>query len=420
MSLQEAELGIDLQEMEAWRRRLTVTVPAGTVNGERSQALRQLSGRMKLPGFRKGKIPKGVLEKRFGPAVEREVLDRVIRAAYKEALAREELQPISEGEIDNFEHEPGEDLSFSITFDVQPVVELERLSGFVVEKPSAEVSDKEFEAVIARLRQQQGVWAPAEGRPENDDLVHVTVTNLGDEKPEERPYEFVLGAGDAIPEVEDSIRTLDPGEEAEFAIKLPTPEGEEEGSAGEEKLRIRLDSRKVLELPELDDEFAKSLGDFEDLASFQARVREDLEKEASQRAENQLRGLLLNQVVEANSFEVPASMVERYLDSTLGAPEGADPERLAEVKASLRGEATLSVKRILALEKIAEDRGLAATEEEIDEKIETIAETSGTSPAEVYGKLQKAGRIEALEREITEEKVFEFLKGQSEIVDPAE
>ena len=389
MSLQEAELGIDVQEMEAWRRRLTVTVPAGAVNGERSQALRQLSGRMKLPGFRKGKIPKGVLEKRFGPAVEREVLDRVIRAAYKEALARQELQPISEGEIDNFEYEPGQDLAFSITFDVQPVVELQRLSGFVVERPSAAVSDEEFDAVIARLRQQQGVWAPAEGRPESEDLVHVTVTNLGDEAPEERPYEFVLGAGDAIPEVEDSIRTLNSGEEEEFAIKLPTPEGEEAGSAGEERLRIRLDSRKVLELPELDDEFAKSLGDFEDLASLRARVREDLEKEAAQRAENQLRGLLLNQVVEANAFEVPASMVERYLDSTLGAPEGADPERLAEVKASLRAEATLSVKRILALEKIAEGQGLEATEEEIDEKIESIAENSGTSPAEVYGSFRK-------------------------------
>ncbi len=420
MSLQEAALDIDVQEMEAWRRRLTVTVPAGAVNGERAQALKRLSGRLKLPGFRKGKVPKGVVEKRFGPAVEQEVLDRVIRAAYQEAISRQELTPISEGEIEDLTYEPGQDLAFSISFDVRPEVELGRTGGFVVEKPRAEVSEEEFDAVIARLRQQQGAWVPAEGHPENGDLVHVTVTNLGDEQPEGRPYEFVLGAGDAIAEVEDAIRTLNPGDEGEFSIKLPEGSPAEDQATGEERLSIKVDSRKVLELPELNDEFAQSLGDFEDLETLLARVREDLEKEAEQRSENQLRGNLLNQLVEANGFEVPGSMVERYLDSSLGAPEDADPERLAEVKAQLRPEAERSVKRILALERLAEVEGLTATEEEIDTRVEEIAENSGTSPAEVYGKLQKAGRIEQLEREITEQKVFEFLKGQSEIVDPAE
>ncbi|MCA9738401.1 MAG: trigger factor [Gemmatimonadota bacterium] len=419
MSLQGAELSIDVQALEAWRRRLTVTVPANAVDGERAQALKQLSGRMRLPGFRKGRIPAAVLEKRFGPSVEREVLDRVVRAAYQEAIQREDLHPISEGEIDTLDYEPGRDLAFTISFDIRPVVEVERTGGFVVQRPAAEVAEADVEAVLERLRHQNGAWAPAEGRPENNDLVHVEVTNLGEEAGEPQPYEFVLGQGEAIPDVEDAIRTLETGGQGEFTITFPDDFPNEARRGQQEQVRVALQGRKVLELPALDDDFARSVGDFDGVEALTARVREDLEKEAGDRAENQVRHLLMQQVAEANPLEVPSSMVDRYIEGALGSVKGADPERLGEIRERLRPEAEAAVKRILLLERIAEVEQLSATEEDIDARIEEIAARSGTSPAEVYGRLQKAGRIESLEREITEEKVFEFLKGRSEIVDPA-
>lgn len=419
MSLQGADLSIDVQELEAWRRRLTVTVPATAVSGERAQALKQLSGRLRLPGFRKGHIPAAVVEKRFGASVEREVLDRVIRAAYQEAIQRQDLHPISEGEIDDLDYEPGKDLAFSISFDIRPTVEVGRTGGFVVERPRVEVTDQELEAVLERLRHQHGTWAPAEGRPESNDLVHVEVTNLESEEAEAQPYEFVLGQGEAIPDVEDAIRTLEPGAEGDFVITFPDDFPNEARRGQQERVRIALKGRKALELAALDDDFARSVGDFDSLEALRARIQEDLEKEAADRAENQLRGQLLQQLVEANPLEVPGSMVDRYVEGVLGNLQGGDPERLAGLRESVRPEAQRAVARMLILERIAEVEELSATEEDIDARIEAIAERSGTSPAEVYGRLQKAGRIEALEREITEEKVFEFLKGHSEIVDPA-
>ena len=129
-----------------------------------------------------------------------------------------------------------------------------------------------------------------------------------------------------------------------------------------------------------------------------------------------VRRQLLHHLADANPFEVPESMVDRYVESILGDAKDVDPERLAGAKAQIRPEAETAVKRILIIEKIAETQGLAATEEDVDERIETIAEKNDTSPAAVYARLQKAGRLESLEREITERNVFDFLREQSEIV----
>jgi trigger factor len=130
-----------------------------------------------------------------------------------------------------------------------------------------------------------------------------------------------------------------------------------------------------------------------------------------------VRGRLLDLLVEANPFEVPRSMVERYSDSILGEQKNLPDERMEEIKESIRPEAERAVQRLLVLDRIAQTQNLDATEEDIDRRIEEIAEKSGTTPEKVYASFQKAGRLEALEREITERNVFEFLKGQSEITE---
>jgi trigger factor len=122
-------------------------------------------------------------------------------------------------------------------------------------------------------------------------------------------------------------------------------------------------------------------------------------------------------LLDANPFEVPASMVDRYADGVIGEQPNLDPERLEEIRASIRVEAERAVKRILIIEKVADTQGLAATEDDIDARVEEIAEANASTAAKVYASLQKAGRLEMLERELTERKVFDFLKEQSEIID---
>ncbi|MGD2120627.1 MAG: trigger factor [Gemmatimonadota bacterium] len=420
MTNNPSDLHIELEEQEAWRRRLTVTVPAGSVQTERNKIIQKLGGRLKLPGFRKGKIPANVVEQRFGQAVDQELLDKVIGESYRRALHIQSLEPISEGQVEKVDYEPREDLTFSISFDVQPVVELERLGGFTVQRPKIEVAEEDVQRVLDRLRDQAGVWKPVEeGEAQDGNLMTLEIQRLegGEAAGEGRPYEIVLGDGEAIPEVEDAVRTLAVGETGDFTVTFPDDFPDEERRGAVQHLRISLQAQKEKEVPDLTDDFARSLGDFEDLETLKTRVREDLEREAGDQAESAVRTQLLENLIEANPFEVPRSMAERYMESVLGDTSKLNPEVVAETRERLRPEAEKAVKRILVVDRVAELQGLKATEDEVDGRIEEIAEKNDTKPAQVYANLQKAGSLDALEREITEKKVYDFLKGESTVTE---
>lgn len=423
MAIDASKLQIALEEGDRWRRTMSITVPAEVVRAERQKAAEKLSKRLKLPGFRKGKIPAGVVEQRYGQALRRETLDRLIGEAYKQALRLESIRPISEGEVEDVDYDPEADLRFSISFDVSPEITLGRLGGFSVRRPSAQVSDEDVDRVLQRLLQQNGTWrVEEEGQAESGDLVSVQIQRLdseeeGGQAPEPKSYEFVLGEGDAIPDVEEAILTLTPGESGEFAVTFPEDFPNEELRGQQQRLRIDLVERKGLELPELDDAFAAEVGGFEDLAELRSKVREDLTREAEEQAESEVRSQLVDQLLDANAFQVPRTMVERYLQQILGDGEDVPEEKMAEAREQLRPQAERAVKRILLVDRVADTQGLGATEDELDDRVEAIAERNDTTPAQVYARLQKAGRLESLEREITERKVFDFLKEQSEIVD---
>ena len=419
MAIEGAELQISVEEGERWRRTMNVIVPSGVVSSERRRFTGELAARVKLPGFRKGHVPSSVVEKRFGQSLSQEALDKLIGAAYREALSQQELKPISEGEVDNVQYEPDHDLTFSISFDVRPEIELSRLGGFKVERPAVNGLEDKLEQVLGRLREEKGTWHPLEeGKPEDGNLVEVEIQRMDDgEVGEAQPYQLVLGQGDAIPNIEEAIKSLEIDGSGDFVVRFPDDFPNEERRGQEEHLHIRLDSRQHLVLPELDAEFAKSLGEFEGVEDLNEKIQADLEKEAEEQAESVVRGKLLDAILDANPFTVPVSMVDRYVESVLGNPEGVPPDKLTEAKEQLSPQAEHAVKRILAIDRLSEIQELGATKEELDDRIGEIAEKNGDTPARIYASLQKGERLEALEREITERKVFDFLKEQSEITE---
>jgi len=419
MAIDASKLTVSLEEKERWRRTLSVTVPGELVEEEREKAARKLASRVKLPGFRKGKVPSSVVEKRYGDALRQETMDRLINEAYQEALQIESLRPISEGTLEDVQYDPPEDLTFQISFDVRPQIELGRLGGFTVEGPGVTVQEEDVERVLTRLREQNASRYPTdEGRPEEGDRVRVRIERLDDEEDAEpREYELVLGEGEAIPDVEEAIHSLEPGGSGHFVVSFPDDFPDEARRGESRELRITLLERQARELPPADDDFAHTVGEFEDLDELRAAIRADLEAETTREGERVIRERLVDLLLEANPFEVPRSMVDRSMDQVLGDTEEADPEEVEQARAEIRPQAERAVKRALLVDRIAETQSLQAGEEEVDERIEAIAERNGTTPAKVYARLQKAGRLSSIEREITEAKVFDFLKGKSEIVE---
>lgn len=433
---------VDVHEGERWRRTLAVTVPAAIVREERGRTAAALARRLKLPGYRRGRAPAAIVERQHGAAVMQETVERVVVQAYRTALADLGFQPLGRERIEHVDLRTDGDLAFRVSFDVLPQIELERLDGFVVERPQGRVDDQDVDAALQRLLEEHAVWLPAEdgGRPRDGDLVTVRILELvsrpdaGLEDPPEvaRPledvglplgqklqlrtatphqglYQVVVGAGDAIPVVEEAIRTLVVGEEGDFTLLVPVEPTDE--TRRERRLRITLQDRRVRELPELDDAFARSLGGFASVGALRSRVRGDLEEDATVRAEQILRARLLDRVVEANPFDVPLSLVEAYVESRTREAEGD----VVCTGAEFHAEAERAVKRLLVLERIASMQGLEATPEEVDARVRALAEQGGASALPARSDLVESGRLPAIAREIVDAKAFAFLRSRSRI-----
>lgn len=406
---------VDIQSPAEWSRRLKITVPADQVARERQAVASQIAKRVKLPGFRKGKVPASVLEKQYAASIEQQTVERVINSAYRAAVQEQGFSPISEASVENLSYEPGAELSFDVEFEVRPEVDLARLGGFTIQAPAAKVEEADVERVIDRLREQNSTWHPLDGAPTEGDRVRIEITPFDAEGPEAgapREYEVVLGAGEILQSIDEAIRTLEPGATGELKVALP------EGADGEEdhRIRLKLVSAERPELPIADDEFARGLGDFESMEALRQRVRSDLEVEALRETDREVRRQLIQQVLEANPFEVPPSLVEQYLDSLLQAPEDADPAEVAQAKEQARPAAEYGVRRMLVIERIADLEGLHATQEDVDGRVQEIAEQNSIDPAQVRRELAKSGRLPAIASDLTDKRVFDYLKSLSTIL----
>lgn len=434
MAAETKDLRIDVQEPASWSRRLSITVPSERVQRTRKSVASQFAGKVRLPGFRQGKTPTSMIEKQFAGQIEQETVDRLIQEAYREALEGGEFNPITQGQVEKVEYEPGSDLVFEVQFEVAPKVEIGTVSGFTVERNEVQVGEEEVDAVLERVRTERSVLHPVEDEthPDYGDQVTVEMTDLDaaededaeEETEEDRTYRFVLGEGQAIPDIEEAIRTLSVGQENEFTVRFPEDFPDPEQAGVEQRLRIRLASLSRREMPELDDDFAKSLGDFEDMAALRARILADLRTDAERRVEADLRAQLVKQVVDANPFDVPDSMVQRWIDFSSGLVDNTgkrrqltpeQEEQFSQYREIMRPQGEAAVKRMMVVEALAEREGLRATEDDIDARVEELAQQHDRTPGEVWLELERSGQLQVLENEIVEEKVFDYLKQQNAV-----
>lgn len=420
MATEAPEYTVNVEKPAAWARRLTITVPAERIAREKKSAVERLSKRVKLPGFRLGRVPAAVMERKFGPAIEQEAVEKVIGDVYRQALESEGLQPITQGAIDHIHYEPGSDLTFNVELEVRPEIELERVGGFTVLRELMPVADQQIDEVLQRLREEHAAWhTKSDETPTAGDMATVEITPLDDttsaEPSKPRRYQIVIGEGQAVAAVEDAIRTLKGGEEAEFTVELPENSEDAASATKPHRMHIRMVEVKSPEYPVIDDEFAQSLGDFGDVATLRARIGEDLQREAEREAERRLRMQLMQQLIDANPFDVPQSMVSGYLERVMPSREGAEEERLHEARMEMWPAAEQALKRSLVVDRIAQMEALLATPAEIDARVDDMAERLARPRGEVLSQLRKSGRLGELEQEITEEKVFQYLKSVSDI-----
>jgi trigger factor len=411
-----SQITVEKTAEDSASKSLRVTVPVDRVREAEAKAVKYYAKRARLPGFRPGKAPEAVVRKRFNDAIRQTVLEEMLREGWETAKSSESLKPIADPSVRNLKFEEGSPIEFDLLIEVRPEIKLDRISGFKVERQVAQVADGAVDERLASLQEAKAAWIPVTGeKPSPGHMVRVEVAPIEDGTAgAAQPYDLVLGQNQAIPELEERIMGLLPGETSETEVRFPDDHPDESRRGQARRVRVTLHEVKRQELPPLDDAFAREMGDFENLDALRTAVRRDLERDAERDADAQVRQALLAQVVEANGIKAPESLVHRLMHGYAEVYR-IPPEELPTFEQQFHQVAETQVKRDLILDALVEQQGLRATEAEIDARIAAMAETRGVSPGELYGSLQKANRLAELERGITEEKAFDFLLQQSTV-----
>jgi len=410
------EILVRKTKVEPGEASLEVTIPSDNVKAAEDRATKVYQQRARLPGFRQGKAPAAVVRKKFADDIRQETLRELVQESWRVAQKQEELKPIADPHIHNLKWEDGAPVTFEFHVELKPDLKLQRLGGFRLTRTVPAVTAAQVDAQLNTMREQRAPWSPVAGeKPKPKDLVDVIIaTRENGEEKDPQPYQFVLGEGRAIPDVEERIMSLLPGESVDATVRFPDDFAEEAKRGQTRDVRLTLREVKRQELAALDDAFAREMGDFESLDALRTAITADLGKEAEREAEAKLRSELVEQIVQANQVVAPRPLVERVLGAYAQAYEIPE-ERWQQFAQEFHSIAESQVRRDLVLDYVVESQSLRATEAELDQKIQELAERRGMPAAQLYASLEKAKRLRDVARSITEEKVFAYLLSQSTV-----
>ena len=418
-----SNITIEKKSEDAASRSLQVTVGAERVKQAEDKAVAMYASRARLPGFRPGKAPVAIVRKRFDQAIRQAVLEDVVRESWETAQKEQDLKPISDPSVRNLKFEQGGPVEFELLVEVRPEITLSRTGGFSFTRTVAKVDEAAVTEQLDRMRERKANWLPVEGgKPTPGQMVSIQVAPIdGDKVGESNPHNIVLGQNQAVPDLEEKIMTLEPGQTVDADVRFPDDHADEARRGQSRRVRVTLHEIKSQELPPLDDAFASEVGNFDTLESLKDAIRTDLGREAERNADAQVRSALIGELVAANNVPAPDSLVHRWLHAyahQFGVPHEHGPGgALEKFEAQFHDIAEAQVRRDLVIGAVVEKEKLQATEAEIDERIAAMAAARNVPAGEIYAQLQKSGRIAELEHGITEDKAFTWLLSQSTVVE---
>ncbi len=376
---------IDIDELSSIRRKVRVELPSETVAGEFSRVYNSLGRRVRVKGFRVGKIPRRVLQGIYGDEVKGEVKSHLVEETLGEIIRNRGLQIVSRPEVDADELSENQGFSFSAIFEVKPEILLENYIGIEVEKPKLTITDEQVESALSRLRESHARLEPVTGREivQREDFVTLDFEGSIDGKPfagsKGENYSLEVGAGRALPQFEEAVVGLRINEPRKVQVSYPEtyPNSEIAGKVVDFTLTAHEIKEKVL--PGLDDEFAKDHGECSSLDELRQRLRSRLAEELERYQQEDLKEKVIGRLIEAHSFEVPRSMVERqtrYLFERYQrevAAQNAAAETFEEAKKNLEARALRQVQATLLVEKVAERENIQVAEKDIQDRIDVMA-----------------------------------------------
>lgn len=413
---------------------LTVEVDVDTFNNALDEAFKKVVKKVNVPGFRKGKMPRPMFEKRFGvESLYQDALDILLPESYAKAVEEAGIEPVDRPEIDIETIEQGQPVVFTAKVTVKPEVKLGEYKGLEVERLEATVTDEEVEAELKSLQERQAeLVVKEEGTVENGDTVVMDFEGFVNDEAFEggkaENYSLEIGSGSFIPGFEEQLVGLESGAEKDVEVTFPEEYHAEDLAGKPAVFKVKIHEIKGKELPELDDEFAKDVDEeVETLDALKAKTKERLETAKKQDAENHLKDTLIEKATENAEVDVPEAMVNTELDRMLQEFEqrlqmqgmnlelyfqfsGQDEEAL---RGQMKEDAAKRVKMNLTLEAIVKAENIEVTEEEVNSELENMATMYNMTVDQIK---QALGNAEGLKEDLKIRKAIDFLVENSKDV----
>jgi trigger factor len=419
---------VQIEELSPVEKKVAVEIPWETVRAKLDRAYRELSAQVTMNGFRKGKIPRSVLERRFGKHVQNEVAKELVQESLIQATEEHQINAVAEPKIDAAELKPGEGFRYSARIEVRAPITLAQYEALPAQRARVVVPEADVDRALERKRAQHTEYKPIEGRTttQTTDALIVAVKGKVGDTPVDRP-ETHVDLGDTKLEPVPGLATALTGvaiDTKDLALTLELPDdGEGQGRAAQLTVTIK-DAREKI-VPALDDEFAKDTGEADTLEELRGKLRAQLEKVARDRAEQDMREGLIKELVKHNPMDVAPALVERGINSQIQrarlslAIQGVDLDQsgidLQGMRERLREGAADEVRGQLLLEAIADKEGIVVTDAAVDAKVAELAAAQGKRPAKVKGEMLKEGTLETLRWRIRQEKALDLLASRATI-----
>jgi len=414
---------------ESTKREISVEIPAAEVTRETDALIQKYQKLARLPGFRKGHVPASIIRQRFAEDIKTDVVESLVPRYFRQEADKQGLIPVSQPQVSDLHIHDGEPLRFKASFEILPEIKVDGYKELRADKPVIDVTDEEVEQALNHLREQHATYAAIEGRALADgDFAQVALDGkpkVGEGQPVHMDDVLVeIGGKDTMPEFTENLRGASAGDEKTFEVKYPEDSSDKRLAGQTFDYSVKVLSLKQKTLPELNDDFAKELGEFTGIDDVKKRIRENMEEEKTHTAEHEAKDKLVAELVKRNDFEVPEAMVDRQIDVRLErglralAAQGMRAEDMKKMdlnrlRAGQRDQALQEVKASLLLDKIADLEKIEVGDEEIDHEIEALAtQTKQTSEA-VRARLTRDGALDRIRNRIRNEKTLNLLYHQS-------
>lgn len=418
---------VAVESIEGCKRRLAVEAPADVVQQEWELAYGRVQRQARLPGFRKGHVPRSLVKVHFSDDVRREVAEHLIPDVYRKALSEAKLDPVNEPDLQEVRLEEGAPLSFVAVVEVKPAITLGEYRGVEVQHAPTPVGADDLASALEHMREQQAQFHVVDRPAATGDLVVVNYTVAIDGHPpsSQTGYEFLVGAGNVLPEIDDAVIGLRAGEERQVPLRFAEDHRREDlrGRAGQADVKVVEVKEKAL--PSLDDDFAKSLGEFETLAALRAELQKQLEARREHDERRALQEKVVDAVIARHEFTVPDALVMRQVAHRIEHAresvrrQGIDPERMPwdyeKLIAELRPGAEKAVRRALLLEAIADKEAIAPTDADVDAEVEKLAQASQRPTPAVRRMMEKSGDLEGLRQGLRDRMTLELLVASANV-----